>query len=113
MYSTHNFLQDCITCNNLRLMAATKVCNYYDTPGFTNQGPGNSSVMLNGLNHHFMTTASRNNMQSCGLSYFKFDNSVSCANSNESGNINEEILNDQVAELKCDNPYCSDLHHLG
>ncbi len=29
-------------------MAATKVYNYCDTPGFTNWDPGNASVMLNG-----------------------------------------------------------------
>ncbi len=77
IYLTPDFSQKCTTYNKLLLMAATNVCNYYDTPGFTNWGPGNASVMLNGLIHHFMRIASSNNTQSCGLSYFIFDNSAS------------------------------------
>jgi hypothetical protein len=42
------FSQECTTYYNLLLMAATKVCNYCETPGFTNQGLGNASVTLNG-----------------------------------------------------------------
>jgi hypothetical protein len=38
------FSKSCTTYNNLLVMAATKVCNYCDTPGLTNRGPGNASV---------------------------------------------------------------------
>ncbi len=53
-------------------MAATKVCNYCDNPGFTNQGPGIHCVMLSGQAHHFFTRGSSSNPQSCGLSYLIF-----------------------------------------
>jgi hypothetical protein len=37
---TCKFCQDCTKYNKLLAMAATKVCNYCDHPGFTNRGPG-------------------------------------------------------------------------
>ncbi len=40
------FSQECTTFNNLLSMAATNVCNHCDTLGFTNRGPGNTSVTL-------------------------------------------------------------------
>jgi hypothetical protein len=43
-----NFHEECTTFNNVLSMAATKVCNYCNTPGLTNHGPGNVCVMLNG-----------------------------------------------------------------
>jgi hypothetical protein len=51
-------------------MAATKVCNYCDDHGFTNQGPGIHCVMLSGRAHHFFTRVYSSNPQSCGLSFF-------------------------------------------
>ncbi len=94
-------------------MAATKVCNYHDTPGFTFQGPGDTSVMLDEQVHHFITRVSSNNPQSCGLSYFAFDSSASRTCLSESGNVDKKILNDKADGLKHENLYCIDLHHLG
>ncbi len=42
------FCQDCTKYNNLLAMAATKVCNYCDDPGFTNRGPRIHCVTLSG-----------------------------------------------------------------
>ncbi len=42
--TTCKFCQVCTKYNNLLAMAATKVCNYCDDPGFTNQGPGGQCV---------------------------------------------------------------------
>jgi hypothetical protein len=81
-------------------MAATKVCNYCDTPGFTIRGPGNGSVTLDGQVHHFMRTASSNNTQNCRLSYFIFDKKASCAHSSESENVNRVLLKIIVDGLK-------------
>ena len=38
--TTCEFCQDCTKYNNLLALAATKICNYCDNPGFTNLGPG-------------------------------------------------------------------------
>jgi hypothetical protein len=46
--TTCKFCQDCTKYNNLLVMTATKVYNYCDNPGFTNQGPGIHCVMLSG-----------------------------------------------------------------
>jgi hypothetical protein len=94
-------------------MAATKVCNYWDNPGFSNQGPGIHFVKLSGRVHHIFTRVSNSNLQSCGLSYFVFDNSASGACLSESGNVDKKISNDIANGLKSENPYCSNLHHLG
>jgi hypothetical protein len=93
-------------------MAATKVCNYCDNPGFPHQGPGVHCVMLSGRVHHFFTRVSSSNPHSCGLSYFVFDSSASCTCPSESRNIVEKVLNDIANGLKSENPYCIDLHHL-
>jgi hypothetical protein len=108
-----NFHEECTTFNNILLMAVTKVCNYCDTPGFSNRGPGNACVMLNGRVHHFMKTAYSNNTHNCRLSYIIFDNSASHALSSESRNINEQTLNDIADGLKHRNPYCMELPKLG
>ncbi len=100
---TNKFCQDCTKYNNLLAMAATKVCNYCDDPGFTNQGPGIHYVMLSGQVHHFFTRASSSNLQSCGLSYFVFDSSASCACLSESGNVDKKVLNDIADGLKSEN----------
>ncbi len=94
-------------------MAATKVYNYCDTPGFTKRGPGNVSVMLNGQVHHLMRIASSNNTHSCGLSYFIFDKKASRAYSPESENVNGYMLKIIVDEHKWENWCCISLCHLG
>jgi hypothetical protein len=99
--------------DNLFAIAATKVCNYCDNSGFTNQSPGHHCVTLSGRVHHFLTRVSSSNPQSCGLSYFVFDSLVSCACLSESGNVDEELLNDIRNGLKNENPYCKDLQQLG
>jgi hypothetical protein len=63
--------------------------------------------------HHFFTRVSSSNSQSCGLSFFVFDSSASCACLSESGNVDEKVLNDIANGLKSENPYCNNLHHLG
>ncbi len=42
-----------------------------------------------------------------------FDNSASHALSPESSNVNKVTLNDIAEGLKCENPYCMELHQLG
>jgi hypothetical protein len=107
------FCQDCTIYNNLFALAATKVCNYHDNSGFTNQGPGHHCVMLSRRVHHFFTRVSSSNPQHCGLSYFVFDSLASRASLSESGNVDEELLNDIGKGLKIENPYCKDLQQLG
>jgi hypothetical protein len=51
--SSRTFPQDSSTYNNILAMAATKVCNYSSTPGWTSRGPGSAAVTLNGRVHHF------------------------------------------------------------
>jgi hypothetical protein len=108
-----NFHEECTTFNNILLMAVTKVCNYCDTPEFTNCGLGNVCVTLKGRFHHFTKTAYRNNTHNCGLSYFIFDKSVSHALSPESRNVNEQTFNDIADGLKHENLYCMALRQLG
>ena len=107
------FCQDCTKYNNLFAMAATKVCNYCDNSGFTNQGPGHHCLALSGQVHHFFTRVSSSNLQHCGLSYFVFDSLASRAWLSESGNVDKELLNDIGNGLKNENPYCKDLQQLG
>ncbi len=61
--TTRKFCQDCTKYNNLFAMAATKVCNYCDNPGFTNWGPGIHCVMLSRRVHHFFKRVSSSNPQ--------------------------------------------------
>ncbi len=103
------FCQDCTKYNTLFAMAATKVCNYCDNSGFTNQGPGHHCLVLSGQVHHFFTRVSSSNPQSCGLSYFVFDSLASRAYLSESVNVDKELLNDLGNGLKNENPYCNDL----
>ena len=79
------------TYNNLVAMAATVVCNYSNTNGFTRCGEGPQSVFMNGRVHHYMRTAS-NTSQNCGLSYFIFDDIASMAGSADRVNVDPEIL---------------------
>jgi len=80
-----------LTYNNLVAMAATVVCNYSNTNGFTRRGEGPQSVFMNGCVHHYMRTAS-NTSQNCGLSYFIFDDIASMAGSADRVNVDAEIL---------------------
>jgi hypothetical protein len=111
--TTCKFCQDCTKYYNLLAMAATKVCNYCDNLGFTNQGPGIHCVTLSGRVHHFFTRVSSSNLQNCRLSYFVFDSSASHAYLSKSGNVDKKVLNEIANGLKSENPYCNNLHHLG
>ena len=74
--SNCGFSQKSSTYNNLVAMAATTVCNYTNTSGFTQRGHGPQSVFMNGRVHHYMKTASTTS-RNCGFSYFIFDETVS------------------------------------
>ena len=58
LFSHRGFSQKSSTYNNLVAMAATAVCNYSDTNGFTRRGHGPQSVFMNGRVHHYMRIAS-------------------------------------------------------
>ena len=47
------FLQNSSVYNNFIAMAATVVCNYNETTGFSRRGPGPQSVFINGHVHHY------------------------------------------------------------
>ncbi len=81
-----SFSQKSSTYNNLVAMAATVVCNYNNTNGYTRRGHGPQSVFMNGCVHHYMRIAS-NTMQNCGISYFIFDDIASLADSAERQNV--------------------------
>jgi hypothetical protein len=70
--SYSGFSKKSSTYNNLVAMAATAVCNYTNTQGFTRRGHGPRSVFMNGRVHHYMRIASTTS-QNCGISYFIFD----------------------------------------
>ena len=78
--SSNQFSQRSSTYNNLVAMAATVVCNYSETAGFSWHGPGPQSVFMNGCVHHYMRLASSTS-QNCGMSYFIFDDIASLAGS--------------------------------
>ncbi len=69
--------------------------------------------MLSGQVHHFYTRVSGSNPQSRVLSYFVLGSLVSRECLSESGNVDEELLNDIGNGLKNENPYCKDLQQLG
>ncbi len=58
------FSQKSSKYNNLVAMAATAVCNYTNTNGFTQCGHGPQSVFMNGRVHHYMRIASTT-LQNC------------------------------------------------
>jgi hypothetical protein len=68
IFSYSGFSQKSSTYNNLVAMAATAVCNYTNTNGFTRRGHGPQSVFMNGRVHHYMRIASTTS-QNCGISY--------------------------------------------
>ncbi len=87
------FLQKSSTYNNLVAMAATVVCNYNETAGFSWRSPGPQSVFMNGRVHHYTRIAS-STPQHCGISYFIFDNIASLAGSADVHNVDPLILSD-------------------
>jgi hypothetical protein len=106
------FSQKSSTYNNLVSMAATVVCNYNNTNGYTRRGHGPQSVIMNGRVHHYMRIAS-STMQNCGISYFIFDDIASLAGSVERQNVDPTILSHICQGLKNENTYCHDLRFLG
>jgi hypothetical protein len=46
---SNTFPQDSSTYNNILAMAATKVCNYLSTPGWTSRGPGHAAFKKNSM----------------------------------------------------------------
>ncbi len=60
------FLKKSFTYNNLVAMAATVVCNYNQTQGFSRHGQGLQSVFMNGCVHHYMRIAS-STLQNCSI----------------------------------------------
>ncbi len=74
------FLKKSSTYNNLVAMAATVVCNYIQTHGFSRCGQGSQSVFMNGRVHHCMRIAS-STLQNCGIPYFIFDDIASLVGS--------------------------------
>ncbi len=89
----NNFSQKSSTYNNLVAMAATVMCNYNETAGFSRHGPGPQSVFMNGRVHHYMRIASSTS-QNCGISYFIFDDLASLARSANAQNVDPLILSD-------------------
>jgi hypothetical protein len=87
------FSQKSSTVNNLVVMAATVVCNYDETSGFSPHGPGPQSVFMNGHVYHYMRIASSTS-QNCGISYFIFDDMASLAGSADVHNVDPLILSD-------------------
>jgi hypothetical protein len=100
------------TYNNLVTMAASVVCNYNNTNGYTRHGHGPQSVFMNGHVHHYMRIAS-STTQNFSISYFIFDDIASLAGSAERQNVNPTILSDICQGLKNENTYCHDLRFLG
>jgi hypothetical protein len=110
---SNQFSQRSSTYNNLVAMAATVVCNYSETAGFSRRGPGPQSVFMNGRVHHYMRLASSTS-QNCGMSYFIFDDIIaSLAGSADAQNVDPEILKEMCKGLKNENPYCADLRFIG
>ncbi len=104
----NKFLEKPSTYNNLVAMAATVVCNYNETAGFSRRDP----VFMNGRVHHYMKIASSTS-QNCGISYFIFDDIASLAGSADAQNVDPEILKEICEGLKNENPYCADLRFIG
>ncbi len=85
-------------------MAATAVCNYNNTNGFSQHGHGPQSVFMNGHVHHYMRIASTTS-QNCGISYFIFDDIAALAGSAKRQNVDPTILSDICQGLKSENSY--------
>jgi hypothetical protein len=107
-----SFSQKSSTYNNLVAMAATVVCNYNNTNGYTRRGNGPQFVFMNGRVHHYMRIA-LSTMQNCFISYFIFDDIASLVGSAERQNVDLTILSDICQGIKNENTYCCDLRFLG
>jgi hypothetical protein len=83
--SSNQFSHRSSTYNNLVAMAATLVCNYSETAGFSRRGPGPQSVFMNGRVHYMRLASSTS--QNCGMSYFIFDDIASLAGSADAQNV--------------------------
>jgi hypothetical protein len=105
------FLKKSSTYNNLVAMAATMVCNYNQTHGFSWCGQSPQSVFMNGCIHHYMRIAS-STLQNCRISYFIFDDIASLAGSADTQNLDPVILSNICKGLRNENPYCIDLLFL-
>ncbi len=100
------------TYNNLVTMAATMVCNYNQTHGFSRCGQGQKSIFMNGHVHHYMRISS-STLQNCGTSYFIFDDIASLAGSVDTQNIDPVVLSNICKGPSNENSYCVDLRFLG
>jgi hypothetical protein len=109
--TTPEFLLNSSTYNNLLAMGGTKVCNYNETPGWTQRGPGSACVTLNGRIHHNMKNANSTD-PSCGLAWFIFDDISSLAATASACNVNPAVLQQKHDGLKNVNSYCVDLQFL-
>jgi hypothetical protein len=109
--SSLEFSRKSFTYNNLVAMAATAVCNYNQTHGFSRHGQGQQSVFMNGRVHHYMRIAS-STLHNCGISYFIFDDIASLAGSAAKQNVDPVILSNICKGLRNENPYCIDLRFL-
>jgi hypothetical protein len=89
--TTPDFSLNSSTCNNLLAMGGTKVCNYNETPGWTQRGPGSACVTLNERIHHYMKNANSTD-PSCGLAWFIFDCISSLAATASPCNVNPAVL---------------------
>ncbi len=110
--SSLEFSKKSSTYNNLVAMAATVVCNYNQTYGFSPRGQGPQSVFMNGCVHHYMRIAS-STLQNCGNSYFIFDDIASLAGSADTQSVDPVILSNICEGLRNKNPYCVGLCFLG
>jgi hypothetical protein len=106
------FLKKSSTYNILVAMAATVVCNYNQTHGFSQQGQGAQSVFMNSHVHHYMRIASSTS-HNCSISYFIFDDIASLAGSADTQNVDSVILSNICKGHRNENPYCVDLCFLG
>ncbi len=100
------------TYNNLVTMAATVVCNYNQTHGFSWRGQGPQSIFMNGRVHHYMRIASSTS-QNCGISYFIFDDIASLAGSADTRKVDLVILSNICKGLRNENSYYIDRSFLG
>ncbi len=98
------FLKKSSTYNNLVAMAATMVCNYNQTHGFSWRGHDPQSVFMNGCVHHYMRIAS-STLQNYGIYYFIFDYIASLAGSAGTQNVGPVILSNICEGLRNENPY--------
>ncbi len=107
-----DFFKKSSTYNNLVAMAATVVCNYNQTHGFSWCGQGPQSVFMNGHVHHYMRIAS-STLQNFGISYFILDDIASPAGYADTQNVDPVILSNICKCLRNEYPYCIDLCFLG